>query len=329
MILGCGEALIDMVPVASENSRNNEKKEISSVYLPCPGGSPYNTAIAVGRLGVPISFLGRLSQDFFGQMLVNRLEENNVNTEMIVRSTEHSSLAFVKLEKGKEPEYIFYTQGTADRSFSYADIPQNFNKKPSCIFFGSISMTMEPIASAIEQFIINQSTSLNGPVISLDPNVRSFMIGDHAAYVKRFEKWVAASNIVKISVADFDFIYPGLGLQKSLEKILQMGPSLVVTTLGSDGAKALLRSSNGDIVEVNAPVFQVKVIDTIGAGDTFHGGLLSKLFLMGKMNKAGIAGLSAIELKEALVFANKAASLVCSKRGAEPPTMAEMESFKG
>jgi fructokinase len=320
MILGCGEALIDMVPFVNA--------EGMPAFLPCPGGSPYNTAIAVGRLGVPVSLLGRLSQDFFGEMLVKRLEENHVGSELIIRSSEHSSLAFVKLEKGKEPEYIFYTDGTADRSFSAKDIPQSFSKKPSCVFFGSIAMTMEPAASAIEQFIVSQSALSDGPVISLDPNVRPFMIADHAAYVKRFEKWVAASTIVKISEADFDFIYPGLGLQKSLEKVLAMGPSLVVTTLGPDGAMALIKNTDGSFAEVKVPTFDIDVVDTIGAGDTFHGGFLSKLFLMGKMSKEGIAGLKAEELKDALIFANKAASLVCSKRGAEPPTMAEMEVFK-
>jgi fructokinase len=323
MIFGCGEALIDMVPLTNVHAEN------TPAYLPCPGGSPYNTAIAVGRLGVPVSFLGRLSQDFFGQMLSDRLKENDVGTEMIIRSEEHSSLAFVKLEKGKEPEYIFYTQGTADRSFAVSDIPQHFSQKPSCIFFGSIAMTMEPAASAIEQFVIEQSASSDGPVISLDPNVRPFMIDDHAAYVKRFEKWVSASTIVKISEADFHFIYPGLGLRQSLEKILQMGPSLVVTTLGADGAMALLKSVDGTTCEIKVPSIKVDVVDTIGAGDTFHGGFLSKLFLMGKMSKAGIAGVSAAELKEVLLFANKAASIVCSRRGAEPPTITELESFRG
>jgi fructokinase len=321
MILGCGEALIDMIPVVNAKG--------DTLFLPCPGGSPYNTAIAVGRLGVPVSFMGRLSQDFFGEMLVNRLAENNVDTSLIIRSNEHSSLAFVKLEKGKEPEYIFYTEGTADRSFSLADVPQHFSKKPACIYFGSIAMTMKPAASAIEQFIMEQSALSDGPVISLDPNVRPFMIADRAAYVKRFEKWAAASHIVKISEADFDFIYPGMGLRQAQEKILQMGPSLVVTTLGADGAMVLIKSGDDSVVEVKVPSINVDVVDTIGAGDTFHGGFLSRLFMKGKMNRKAIADLSAAELEDALFFANKAASIVCSRRGAEPPTMADIEAWRG
>lgn len=321
MILGCGESLIDMIPSV------NTEGEPS--FLTCPGGSPYNAAIVVGRLGVPVSFLGRFSRDFFGQMLIGRLEENHVGTEMIIRSNEHTCLAFVKLEKDKEPEYNFYIQGTAAQSFSVTDIPRHVSTKPSCIFFGSIAMTMEPAASAIEQFVTEQYALSDGPVISLDPNVRRFMIPDHAAYVKRFEKWAAVSHIVKISEADADFIYPGVGLRTSLEKIMRMGPSLVVSTLGSDGAMALIKSpDDGSLVEVKVPGSKVTVVDTIGAGDTFHGGLLSSLFLQGKMNRADIAGLSTARLEQALIFANKAASLVCSRRGAEPPTLAEIESFK-
>ncbi|MDR2631081.1 MAG: PfkB family carbohydrate kinase, partial [Spirochaetaceae bacterium] len=97
MILCCGEALIDMIPVSSGGEDG---------FIPRPGGSPYNTAVAIGRLGTPVRFLGRLSTDFFGEMLVRRLSENAVGTDWIIRSGENSTLAFVKLEPGKEPAYV-------------------------------------------------------------------------------------------------------------------------------------------------------------------------------------------------------------------------------
>ncbi|MDR2897729.1 MAG: carbohydrate kinase [Spirochaetaceae bacterium] len=316
MILGCGESVIDMIP-----SINTEG---FPVFLPVPGGSPYNTAIAVARLGVPVSFMGRFSRDFFGQMLIRRLEENRVGTELIIRSDEHSSLAFVKIEKDREPEYLFYTQGTADRSFSTADIPHQFTTEPACIYFGSIARTMEPAASAIEQFVQNQSAQPDGPVISMDPNIRPFMIADRNEYVKRFERWVQAVHIVKISEADIAFIYPELNLSQAVEKLLQMGPLLAAVTLGPKGALACVKTSSGSMATVQAPAIPVTVVDTIGAGDTFHGSFLSWLHMKGKMSRQGIAGLETAELQEALTFANKAASLVCTRRGAEPPTMAEM-----
>ncbi|GHV80771.1 ribokinase [Spirochaetia bacterium] len=320
MILACGEALIDMVPIQGNG------------FLPCPGGGPYNTAIAIGRLGVPVRFLSRLSTDFFGEILVDRLIKNNVGVDLIPRTDQNSTLAFVKLEEGKEPQYIFYTEGAADRSFSVEDLPKKLPPEIRCIFFGSISLTVEPSASTIESLIVREggknSNAADGPVISLDPNVRPFMIRDKNAYVRRFEGWVAASTIAKISEADFDFIYPGLGLEQSLEKVLGMGPRLALTTLGPRGALALLRKDDGSLLRVSAPVVDLPVVDTIGAGDTFHGAFLSWLELRGKMSRTALPALTEAELYDALFFANRAASLVCSRQGAEPPTLAEVEALK-
>jgi fructokinase len=320
MILACGEALIDMVPRVSP--------EGETLFLPCPGGSPYNTAIAIGRLGVPTAFLGRLSTDFFGEALVRRLAENRVHTGLIVRSGETSTLAFVKLERDREPQYVFYTEGSADRSLAQADLPASLPPETRCILFGSITLTMEPAASSIEALICREGRRGEGaPVISLDPNVRPFMISNRAAYVKRFEGWAADAVIAKVSEADFDFIYPGLGLEKSLERILALGPRLAVTTLGSRGALALLKRGDGSVLRVSAPVVDVPVVDAIGAGDTFHGAFLAWLELHGCMSRGAISALTEGELYGALFFANKAASLVCSRRGAEPPVLAEVEAL--
>lgn len=317
MILCCGEALIDMVPSGE-------------VYRPCPGGSPYNSAIAIGRLGVPVSFIGRLSRDFFGETLIKRLEENGVGTELIARSDQTTTLAFVKLAHGEEPQYAFYTEGSADRSLSPRDLPEKLPAKASCILFGSISMTMEPIASTIESLVKRESANL---VVSLDPNVRPVMIKDKESYVRRLENWIESSTIVKISGADMDFVYPNLSRDEALARVLSLGPALVVTTLGKDGALAIGKrgagsSLAGTLFRATAPVFDVQVVDTIGAGDTFHAGFLSWLEMNGKMSRKAITELTESELTEALSFANLAASLVCSKRGAEPPTLAEMEAYR-
>jgi fructokinase len=286
--------------------------------------------VAVGRLGVPVTFLGRQSQDFFGDMLVNRLRENGVGTDLIVRSKEHSTLAFVKLEKGKEPQYVFYTEGTADRSFSPADLPATLPPEVRCILFGSISMTMEPIASTIESMVLREAkrTDARAPVISFDPNIRPIMIHDRVSYARRMEVWMAHSTIVKISGADMEFVYPDLSRDEALRRVLSLGPRMVITTLGSDGAMAIGKRDDGSSFTATAPVVEVTVADTIGAGDTFHAAFLSWLELHGKMSRSALSALTETELHDALFFANKAASLVCSKHGAEPPTMAEMEALR-
>ena len=324
MIICCGEALIDMV-------RTNFQGRTQG-FLPLPGGSPYNTAIAIARLGVPVMFLGKYSKDFFGEMLLQRLRENNVKDELIIRSELNTTLAFVKLEEGKEPEYVFYTEGAADRSLCIDDLPKKIPADIRCICFGSISMTMEPIATAIETLILRenalQGLGKSAPVISFDPNIRPFMIKNKKAFIGRMEKWIAASTIAKISSADFSYIYPNMDKEKALQKILTMGPRLVIGTLGPEGALALLRHNDGNLIRVKAPVVDLPVKDTIGAGDTFHGAFLSWLELNGKMSRASLASMTETELYDGLFFANKAASLVCSRQGAEPPSFREVENLK-
>ena len=326
MIVCCGEALIDMIRVAVPGSGDG--------FLPLPGGSPYNTAIAIGRIGVPVKFLGRLSTDFFGEILAKRLRENHVGEDLIIRSNQNSTLAFVKLERGKEPQYVFYADGTADRSLSVEDLPPNLPDDTRCIHFGSIAMTMEPIASSIEALILREGTrksadQMDGaPVLSFDPNIRPFMINNKDAYIERFEKWVAATTIAKISVADFDFIYPKLDPEKALRKILAMGPRLAICTLGPKGALALLRRNDGSLIKVSAPALDLPLVDTIGAGDAFQGAFLSWLEIKEKMSRSALVNLSETELYDAVFFANKAASIVCSRRGAEPPTKRAIETLK-
>jgi fructokinase len=277
-------------------------------------------------MGVPVKFLGRFSTDFFGEILVSRLLQNNVSAELTARSDQHTTLAFVKLEDGKEPAYIFYTENSADRSLSASDIPAALPDGTDCILFGSISLTIESSATTIEQFIFREKKREGGPVISLDPNVRPLMIPDHSFYVNRFEKWVHASDIVKISSVDFDFIYPGLGPEKAAEKLLGMGPRFAIVTFGGEGAAAFFVRDNV-IKRINAPAFHLPIVDTIGAGDTFHGAFISWLEEHGRMSRKSLGVLSEDEIREALIFANKAAAIVCSRKGAEPPTLAEIEAL--
>jgi fructokinase len=299
------------------------------LYKPCCGGSPYNTIIAAGRLGVNAAFLARFAPDFFGEMLFERLKENSVDTRFIRRTDENTMLAFVKLENGKEPLYSFYTEGTASVSLERQDIPAELPPEVSCVFFGSLGVVLEPIGTSIESFAKEQSDRHNGPVISYDPNVRPLVIKDRSVFTERAQRLACYANIVKISIADMEYIYPGLSLEAGIEKLLSVGPvgaaRLVVCTLGKDGAVAVLKTGSGGIVRSRSGAFDMPVVDTIGAGDTFHGAFLAFLEMNGLMSRHAIASLTERDLNAGLVFANKAAALVCSREGAEPPTLAELE----
>jgi fructokinase len=314
MVICIGEAVIDMF--------HKQDPIHGEVFVPLPGGCCYNTSIAAARLGAQAAFLGRISTNFFGDIQVQRLRENAVNTDLLLRRGENPILAFIKTEVNKQPQYAFYDEGTVDRLLSPDELP-DLPTGASCIVFGSISMAMEPIASAIENLIIK---SAGHKVIAFDPNIRPFMIKDRDVYMRRFKKWAAFCTIAKISSEDFEYIFPDIKPQDALEKMIDLGTQLAIVTLGPDGAAAMLRRENENVIRVSIPGIHIeKIADTVGAGDTFLGAFLAWLELRGKMSHNAIAGMSEEDLRAALTFANKAAAFVCTRTGAEPPTLEEME----
>ena len=317
MILCIGEAVIDLF--------FRSTPQLGEIFFPLPGGCAYNTSIAASRLGAEAAFLGRISRSFFGDIQLKRLQENNVKDDFIIRCDENPVLAFIKTEKGKEPEYAFYDEGTADRLLSESELPCKLPADTSCIMFGSISMAMEPIATTIENFILKEAKER---VIVFDPNIRPLIIKDRALYIRRFEKWAAVSSIVKISIEDFDYIMPNVNPSSALDKLTALGTRLAVITLGADGAIAQLKRDGGSAVKITIPGIKLsKAADTVGAGDTFCGALLAWLDTRGLMSHNIIAALSENDLKDALVFANRAAAFVCTRNGAEPPTVKELKDF--
>jgi fructokinase len=316
MILCIGEAVIDMF--------QKNIPGLEEVFLPLPGGCSYNTSIAISRLGSSAAFLGRLSKNFFGEIQTGRLRENNVRDDFLIRCEENPILAFIKTEEGREPQYAFYDEGTADRLLSIEELPP-LPAETTCIVFGSVSMCMEPIATTIETFI---NKAAEKTIIAFDPNIRPMMIKDRAAYLKRFEKWAGVSTIVKISAEDYEYIDSGKSPREALRNILAMGSRLAIITLGPDGAAAMLGRDDGSVIEAVSPAFDAGLIaDTVGAGDTFLGAFLVWLQQREKMSHNAIASLSENDLRDALTFANKAAAIVCTRIGAEPPTLEEIENI--
>jgi fructokinase len=316
MILCVGEAVIDMI--------RGSTNDLGEVFLPVPGGCSYNTSIAISRLGVDTAFLGRLSANFFGEMQIKRLRENKVRDDLIIRRDQNPILALIKVEEGKNPQYAFYIEGTVDQGLTTDELPP-LPPDTTCVVFGSVSMTLEPIASTIESVIFKEAAKKK-TVIAFDPNIRPFAIKDRDAYIKRFEKWAASSTIVKISSEDFEYISPGTEPKAALRKIIDMGASLAIITLGPDGSMAALKRGDGSVINAGAPGIHVpNLVDTVGAGDTFHGAFLAFLEMKGKMSYGDVVNLSEDDLRDALVFANKAAAIVCSRRAAEPPFLNEIK----
>jgi fructokinase len=309
VILCVGEAVIDLLQTDIAGT--------GQAFLPIPGGCAYNTSIAIGRLGVPVSFLGRISKNFFGDMQVKRLLENNVNDTLLIRCEQNPVLSFIRIEEGKEPQYAFYEEGTSDRALSPEELPEKLPENANCVVFGSISIVMEPIGSTIETFILEKA---RGIVTAFDPNIRPFIIKDRDAYVRRFKKLSRASDIVKISLEDYEYIDANSGPQEALENLINMGTKLAIITLGPKGAQAMLHRNDGTVSNAFAPGIKIpSIVDTVGAGDTFHGAFLAWLEQRGKLSHNAINNLSENDLLNALVFANNAAAFVCGRHGCEPP----------
>lgn len=252
MILVCGEALIDFVPL----SQGDEP-----AYVARAGGSSFNVATGLGRLGTPVGFVGRVSRDPFGQMLRRRLLADGVDCRYLGEGDEPSTLAIVHLEDGAEPIYTFHDQGTADRMVRTEDLPVDFPGEVAALHLGSISMVREPGASAFEAIMRREH---GRRVLSLDPNVRPSLVGERAAYVARLEGWVSMADVVKVSGADLAWLYRGAAPEAVAAAWLARGPGLVVVTRGHDGSVGL---TTRDRVEVAGT--PVVVSDTVGAGDAF------------------------------------------------------------
>lgn len=311
MILVTGEALIDLF-IGTAVPAGFPAEAVA-------GGSPFNVAIGIGRLGRSAAFLSTLSKDVFGEFLARKLAEAGVSSSYIQRCPNVTTLSVVATGSSGQPNYSFYAPNSADRALTPEALPAALPADVKAIAAGSYALGVEPIATAIETLLRREAGSR---VISLDPNVRPRVVGDLGAYRERFERLLAHADIVKASDEDIALLYSTQDLEAVARDWLRRSPKLVIITRGEKGLLALF----GDkVVERASP--RVDVIDTVGAGDTFHAALLSWLDAKDWLTPRGIAGLSGAQVTAALDFSAAAAAIVCTRRGANPPSWAEVERF--
>lgn len=307
MILCCGEALIDMLP------RRTVARE--PAFAPYPGGAVFNTAIALGRLGVPAGLFTGLSTDLFGQMLAEALAASGVDPALAARSDRPTTLAFVQLEDG-QARYAFYDENTAGRMLGEADLP-DLPDTVEALFFGGISLMAEPCGTAYEAMMARESAAR---VTMIDPNIRPGFIGDEARYRARLDRLFAVADIVKLSDEDLHWLEGPGDIAELGRGLLARGPSLVFVTEGARGAHAF---GTGEARFVAAET--VEVVDTVGAGDTFNAGVLAALAREGRLHKSALAGLGGDAMEAALRLGIRAAAVTVSRAGANPPWAAELE----
>ncbi|MEP4032370.1 carbohydrate kinase [Roseibium polysiphoniae] len=310
MILCCGEALIDMIPEKTASGQ--------MAFVPHPGGAVFNTAIALGRLGVKTGMLTGLSTDLFGVQLEEALAASNVDAGPSVRSDLPTTLAFVQLNEG-QATYTFYDENSAGRMLDPSDIPA-LDPAVEALFFGGISLAVEPCADAYADLLVGQSDQ---KVVMIDPNIRPGFIRDDVRYRRRLDRMLRSADIVKVSDEDLDWILPGSqSLGEKAQAILNLGASVVLVTQGTKGAVGFTASG----LEVSAPGLPVKVVDTVGAGDTFNAGVLAILQESGALQRDTIASVSEDTLMKALALGTQAAAITVSRAGANPPRRDELSA---
>ncbi len=309
MYLICGEALFDVF-LESENDPSALKFDARA------GGSPFNVAIGVARLGGKSGLLTGMSNDMLGKRLVSLLENESVSTDYLVRSGRRTTLSLVAVDESGQPEYVFYGLGSADCSVTRAELPQ-IGAEVTGYHFGSYSIVVKPVADA---FASVASAAAGGKhFVSFDPNVRPTVEPDLDIWRVRVSEYVRYADLVKISAEDLSFLYPTASAESKAVDWLDKGVHAVVVTDGRNDVQAWTKA--GEKVRLTPPRFDV--IDTVGAGDSFQAALLARLAADGDP-KTAVRALDAKRLDALLRYALEAAAITCSRRGANLPRSHEI-----
>lgn len=281
------------------------------------GGSPFNVAVGLARLGRPVAFFGAISKGFLGERLVHALREEGVDTSAIARVDAPTTLGLVGLDAQGVASYSFYGEGGADRQLSAAAL-ERVPPAAAAIHVGSFAMVVEPIASTLRALVEREHDRI---LVSYDPNVRLNVDPDLTRWRSALDWMLTRAHVVKISEEDLGLLHPDASATDFIDRALAHGVRLVVVTRGASGAVARTASRYAA-----ASALAVPLVDTVGAGDAFQSALLAWFGENDALRIDAIAPSTEDRLEEALRFACAAASLACSRRGADLPTRDELAS---
>ena len=296
-----GEALVDIV-------------ESADGRIEYAGGSPMNVAFGLGRLGDSVSLLTSLGGDERGRMIAAHIAAAGVELVVGSQSAPRTSTATAILDSSGAATYDFQIDWVLheEAGLPAADI----------LHTGSIAAFLEPGAGVVVRLLGQYGTDA---VVTFDPNIRTSLLPDHDATFVRYEQLARLTNVLKMSDEDAEWLYPGLGLDEVLDRILALGPAVAAITRGGEGA--LLATAEHRFA---APGVSVQVADTIGAGDSFMAALIHCVveLLEGGATRADVASgsaVSAAELERIGRFCVRCAAITVSRPGANPPWASELD----
>jgi fructokinase len=305
----CGEALMDVFAAGATRGGLTLDARV--------GGSPFNVAVGLARLGQPVAFFGGVSDDFVGARLMQAFADEGVGTECIVRSAAPTTLGLVGLDPAGVPSYSFYGEGAADRRVpleALGAIPPGVR----AVHVGSYATVVEPVASTLAALVEREHTR---SLIAYDVNVRLNVEPDLARWRARLEWMLPRTHVLKLSDEDLSLLFPAADVDELAAQWRAQGVKLVVLTRGARDALGWCAAGR---VDVRVP--EVAVVDTVGAGDTFQAALLAGLAETDLLACAALAMVTTAKLARLMNFAAHAAAITCSRRGADLPGRSELLS---
>lgn len=319
-----GEMLIDFIPGPAGSGGE-------LCYQPHPGGAVANAAVALARLGGAARFVGKLSEDGFGRMLLRVLQENRVDTSFVPATAQaNTTLVLVTLQEDGQRAFTFYRQHTADTLLDAGELGARAWEDVALCHVGSVLLTHDPARTAT--LAAMEGAQQRGLLVSFDINARPALWTTETELRALLAEIIPHVDLLKFSAEEAHYLDPTLiepleptddpRLQALAHKLLAQGPSLVIITRGSLGATLLTSRQS---IEVAASTR--RVLDTTGAGDAFMGAILHRLLEQNWTSAPQLAALSARDLQELGTFANRAAGISCTRYGgiASLPYLQEIE----
>jgi fructokinase len=306
MYLVCGEALFDFF---SENDVNAQASKVN--YKAIAGGSPFNVAVGLRRLGIDVALFAGLSSDYLGRRLQQVLQEEGVRPDYLQDFDAPTTLAMVAVGADGSPHYSFRGEGCADRQLLPGHLPE-LGAEVRGLHIGSFSLVVQPIADTLLALVRRESGKR---LISLDPNVRLNPEPNIELWRERINTLVEHADLIKVSDEDLNLLYPERDPQSVIHGWLEHRCQLVFLTRGGQGATVFSRRHGS----WSAPACAVVMADTVGAGDTFQAALIAWLTEQQLDSVEGLQRLSREQIDAMLTFAVNAAALTCGKTGPDLP----------
>ncbi len=319
-----GESLIDLKAevVLADGQVIGRDGEGQIVMTAHPGGSPYNCAIALAKLGNPTGFLCPISADAFGDYLLGPLNEAEVTTLLPERVREYTTLAVINFDDNHNARYGFYrsADGAIDAAKAIAALPEDL----SLYQIGGFCPIKSDEASIWLEIV--RAASAKGATISIDPNVRPSLVDDFAGYKERLSSFLDLAHLIKVSEEDLEALDSSKSIEAHASDLLaRPNCELVIVTLGDKGSRAFTRSGRAEGSIFAPPVFG----DTVGAGDSLMAGVLSWLSERNLLKPGKLEALGHGALSDMLRFGAVVAGINCGRKGCKPPTRAEVDAALG